>query len=98
MNCKSSESRLVWNILNSYPTNSLKEYLEYESAHCTEQTDHKLKINNTSDHDSTETSTFEIEIDIGDGRSEVILVNSKTDIDAKANKFCNKFGLGVQVK
>lgn len=72
-----------WHITNSYPTRSLREYLAYQS------------VDHTEHHDPPQSAPprIEVEIEVGDGRSQVIVVDAQTDIEREAQNFCRKHHL-----
>lgn len=72
-------------LLNSCPTRSLREYLAYQS------------VQNSEQEEERRACRFEVEVDMGDGRSEVIVVDEETDIKKQAEQFCRKYRLDTQV-
>jgi hypothetical protein len=61
-------------VAKGYPTCSLREYLAYESVHHSEE----------NDLPSSAPPRIEVEVDVGDGRSQVIVVDGETDIEREA--------------
>lgn len=70
-----------WHITSSYPTRSLREYLAYRSAE------------RDPDPPASAPPRIEVEVDLGDGRSQVIVVDARTDIEREAEEFCRRHHL-----
>jgi len=49
MKPNSHDEQIAYHMLNSYPTNSLKEYLAYQSVHCSEEADSQFQAIKISD-------------------------------------------------
>jgi hypothetical protein len=98
MNRKDSQQRLAHHLLDSHHhPRSLKEYLACPSSNHT-QSPSASPSSPTLHLSPTATPTVEIEVDIGDGRSEIISVGETTDIREEAHRFCEKYGLEANVR
>ena len=64
-----SDIPLFSKTVKPYPTHSLREYLAHQSI-----------VNSENLEDPT-SPVLEIEVDIGDGRKELLSINSSTNID-----------------
>lgn len=69
---------------SSYPTRSLREYLAYQSVDEAEAEEGGM----AAVHDRVE-----VEVEIGNGRSEIIIVDAQTDIKREADDFCRRHHL-----
>lgn len=69
--------------ITSYPTRSLREYLAYQSV------DESL----SEERMAIAEERVEVEVEIGNGQSEIIIVDAHTDVQREADDFCRRHHL-----